>query len=124
MNLLQSLAAARKLGQNGFHGGGPDKRLRLLVPSQQELPDGSDEIGHAIDGTSADGLLGELSKPAFDEIEPTAAGGHKVRDKAGMFPQLGLCLVVTVGSVVVEHQVQGTSPGKDWSSRRRKRKNS
>jgi hypothetical protein len=45
-------------------------------------------------------LTGQLSEPAFHQIQPTGAGGHKMKPETGMLLELGahLCLVVSANS--------------------------
>ena len=61
---------------------GPDERSGVLVVGLEEAPDGGDEIGHAGEDAAAKSLLGELPKPALDEVQPGAAGGGEVQMEA------------------------------------------
>jgi len=58
------------------------KGLGLLISDTEELLNRCHEIGHAEEGTAANPLIGQFGKPTLDQVEPTAAGGHEVRDKS------------------------------------------
>ena len=85
---------------------GPDERSGVLVVGLEEAPDGGDEIGHAGEDAAAKSLLGELPKPALDEVQPRAAGGGEVEMEARMLGKPGSDACVLVGLVVVEDQMQ------------------
>src|SRR3954451_20396827 len=67
--------------------------------------DGEDQIAHAAEGAAPNAFAGDLSKPAFDLIEPRRTGGGKVQMIARPRCQPLLHLWMLVGSVIIEHQV-------------------
>ena len=112
MNLFQGLKAAREFGLNGLDGSCPDKGSRFVVPSVEEIDDGFLQIVDAEERTSANTFGSQFSEPAFDEIEPTGTGGHKVRDETRMSFEPGDGLRMLMRTVVIHHQVQGDVAGK------------
>ena len=67
------------LAKDKIGGGGPDKRLRVAIVGGDVIEDGLPEMGHGADAASADGLFGDLGKPALDLVEPGAVGGDEVQ---------------------------------------------
>ena len=51
-------------------------------------------------------LLVSSPKPTFDEVEPTATGGHKVNHEARMALEPRLDDGMALGSAVIDHQLQ------------------
>jgi hypothetical protein len=56
--------------EDGICCGCPSEGAAVLVVVLGEAVDFCDEILDALEGASADGLLGDESKPSFDLIEP------------------------------------------------------
>ena len=112
MDLFKSLTASGELGDDGVDSGGPNEGLGVLVPCGQKLLNRSDEIGHAEKASAADPLVGQLRKPTLDQVQPTATGWHKVRDKTRVSFEPRLDLRSVMGPVVVHHQVQRRLAGK------------
>jgi hypothetical protein len=75
LNLFESLAAFDELGDNRVNGGGPDERLGTCVPSRQEILNRGGEISDAEEGIATDALVGQLSKPTLDQVEPATTVG-------------------------------------------------
>src|SRR5208283_959814 len=84
LDVFQSLTASGKFGENRVDGRGPDKRFRLFVPDCQEFVNGGDQFVNAVKGSAANAFVGQLTKPALYQVQPTATGGHVVQDKAGI----------------------------------------
>ena len=59
-----------------------------------------------MEGAAADALVGDLTKPAFDQIQPGTAGGNEVHVEPRMPLQPPLDLGMLVRGVVVHDQVQ------------------
>ena len=112
LNLLERLPAARQLFHDRFHGGRPDKGFGLFIPSGEKLRDGFFQILDAAERTPANTLARQLSEPALHQIQPTGAGGHKMKPETSMPLQPGADLWLVVGAIVVHHQVQGNRAGK------------
>src|SRR6266446_9892255 len=91
--------------QNLLYAGRPDKRLGSIVVSGDELLDGCDQIGNTREDSATDALVGQFTKPAFDEVEPGRRGRGEVQVEARMLGQPGLDLRMLVRPVVVEDHV-------------------
>ncbi len=69
------------------------------------------QVFDAAEDTTANALVGDLSKPAFDQIQPGTVSGREVDMETGSFskpvPDDG-CLV---GSIIVHHKVDLESAG-------------
>jgi len=70
------------------------------------IRNGLDEFLDVAEGSATRALLGEVSKPAFDPIEPGTGRGGKVQVKARMATEPTLDTGMLVGGVVVHDQVQ------------------
>jgi len=77
-------AAAGELSQEGFDGSPPYEGFEILIPSLEELCNSGDQVGHAGERVATDTLGGEFSRPALDEVEPAATGGHEVNHETRM----------------------------------------
>jgi hypothetical protein len=44
--------------------------VRVVVVYFQVVLDRGDEVVHAVEYASADGLVGQIPKPSFDQVEP------------------------------------------------------
>ena len=75
--------------EDGVDGGGPDERLGVVAPGLEEVPNGGDQVGHAGEDAAAQRLLGELPKPALDEVQPGAAGGGEAQMEARILGKPG-----------------------------------
>ena len=78
----------------------------MFVPGRQELVDGGLEIVDIKERAASDSLVGQLGKPAFNEVKPTATGGHIMDHETGMPAEPCLYLRGTVSAVVIDHQVE------------------
>ena len=112
MNLLKGLLASGQFGEDGIDGGSPEVGPGLLIPSDEEALNRGDQFGNAIEGAAANVLVREVGKPALDQVESTATGRHKVKDKTRMRIQPALDLRRAVCAVVVHHHVQRCLPRK------------
>ena len=106
MQCHQNGLTAPDLLEDGVDEGGPDERVGVVAPGVEEVLNGGHEIGHAGEDAAAQSLLGELPKPALDEVQPRAAGGGEVEMEARMLGKPGSDACVLVGLVVVEDQMQ------------------
>ena len=68
--------------------------------------DGRDQCGDAVEDATADGLLAQFAKPAFDQIRPRRAGRREVEFEARMLFQPTLHFGVFMSAVVVQDQMQ------------------
>src|SRR5665647_981518 len=109
---LHNNFTAPDLLEDGLDGGRPDERPGVVVVGLEELPDGGHEVGHAVKDAAAQGLFGELAKPALDEVQPGAARGGEVQMEARVLGEPGSDGCVFVGLVVVEDQMQLELAGK------------
>ena len=112
MNLFKSMSGAGDFFENLFDAGRPDKGRRVGVPRREKGGDSLFQLLHAAENAPAHGLLAEFGKPAFNEVEPTGAGGNEMQDKARMFSQPAPDPLMAVGAIVIEDQVQGHGTGK------------
>ena len=78
----------------------------MLVPGREEFFNGGDQIGDVEKGTAADAFVGEFSKPAFNQVQPTATGGDIVDYVARMLREPSFNVRVPVRAVIVHHQMQ------------------
>jgi hypothetical protein len=106
LDLFQGLAAPGELGEDRFDGGMPDERFGIFIPCLQEFYNGRNQVGHAGKGVAVDALGGKFSKPALDQVEPTATGGHEVKHEMRMLVEPGFDLGTTVSAIVVDYQMQ------------------
>lgn len=64
-----------------------------------------DEVLDALEGATADGLLGDESEPSFDLIEPGRISGGVVDVESGSRSQPEADLGVLMGGVVIDDQM-------------------
>jgi hypothetical protein len=64
-----------------------------------------------VEHTPADGLVGQVPKPPFDQIEPRGGGGGEVQVKPWVFGQPFLDVGMLVGAVVIADHVDLQSLG-------------
>src|SRR6266849_4120614 len=88
--------------QNLLYAGRPDERLGSIVVSSDELLDGRDQIGNTREGAATAALIGQFTKPSFDEVEPRRGGRCEVQVEARMLGQPVLDLRMFVRRVVVQ----------------------
>ena len=112
MNLFKSLATPSKFGHDRVHRGCPHEGPRIFVPSRQEVIDRSNQISDAEKRSMTDVFVGQLGKPAFNQIQPTTTCRNVVDDKTWMLRQLSFYGRMPMSSVVVHDQVQVLPPGK------------
>jgi hypothetical protein len=77
----------------------------VVVPDV--IVDGSDEVPDAPKGAPSYLFPGDFGEPAFDLIEPRRAGWREVHMISWAFSQPLLNFRMLVGSVVIEHEVNG-----------------
>jgi len=84
---------------------GPDERLGVAVMLFDVLHDRLDQLGYGLEYTPPNTLVGDISKPAFDQVKP----GTGSRDEMNLEPRMAfepaLHLLVFVGAIVVANQV-------------------
>jgi len=68
--LFEFGACASDFGEDGFGGGGPDIGLGIGVVGVEVCLDAGDQVGNTGEDTAAQVLVGEITKPAFDLVEP------------------------------------------------------
>src|SRR5271165_218780 len=85
---------------------GPDKGFGVLIVDADELLNGMDQLRDTLKNTTADSFARNFTKPALDQIEPGRTGGSKMQMKARVFFQPLMDIVMVVGSIVVQDQVQ------------------
>src|SRR3954454_12410635 len=93
-------------GQDLFGGLGPDERTAALVVAIDEGADGANELADALEGSAADGLTGDDREEDLYEVQPGARGWREVQRDPRVLGQPLVDVVVLVGVVVVEHDVQ------------------
>ena len=87
-------------------------RRSPLIPSGMAVAfgqvsfDGAYQLGDTGEAALPDGLLGQIGKEAFHQIQPRTAGGSKVQMEAGMAAQPVAYPGVFVSGVVVHDQVE------------------
>lgn len=62
------------------------ERPGIFVPGSQEIFNRGDKISDTQKRTAPDALVGQFSKPAHDQVQPTAIGWHIVNNKPRTFP--------------------------------------
>jgi len=70
------------------------------------IANGLGEFLHDVERAATKALLGQISKPAFDPIEPGTGRGRKVQVKARVATQPTLNPGMLMGAVIVDDQVQ------------------
>ena len=103
--LVDSLAVSGDGVQDPLRGLGPHVGPGVLVPVLDPRADVGVERADGLVGAAAQLFVGQLSEPAFDQIQPRAGGRGEVQLEAGMLSQPPLDFGVVVGGVVVEDQV-------------------
>jgi hypothetical protein len=85
---------------------GPTERLAALVPGVHEPTDRGDQLGHAGEVPTPQGLAGSDRKEDLDQVQPRRRGRGEVQPDPGMAGQPGPDRGVLVGGVVVHHHMQ------------------
>ena len=80
----------------------PNEWFGICVVYSDKFLDGSDQIRHTLEHTTANTLAGDLPKPPFNKIEPRGRSRCEVAMKAGMLFQPCFDLGVIVGTIVVQ----------------------
>ena len=106
LDLFQGLAATGEFSDNRIHGGSPHEWFGIFVPSGQKLIDSGNKIVDAEERIAANAFIGQFSKPALNQIEPTVTGRHIVNDIARMLSEPRFHIGMPVSSLVVHYQVQ------------------
>ena len=70
LHLLEGDPSTGNLGEDLLGGGGPHEWFRVIVVDFQVVLDRGNEVIHAVEHAAADGLVGQVPKPSFDQIEP------------------------------------------------------
>src|SRR6185369_16745610 len=87
-------------------GSFPDEDTRVLVVTFQVVFDGGDQFRNAMKTATADSLVGNLSKPPLDQVQPRTRRRNEVKVESGMSSYPGFDPWVFVGCVVVHDQMQ------------------
>lgn len=74
--------------------------------SVQVLSNGCDEVLNIPETSPSDSFLGDLAKPAFDQVQPRTRGRDEMEMEAQMPPEPGFHPGVLVGSIIVDDQMQ------------------
>lgn len=84
-----------------------------------------DEVGHGAESPAAQGLVGQLPEPAFDEVQSGAGGRGEVQVEPGVLGRPGLDVGVLVGgSVSYDEARLAEEAARDTLSRIRKLRSS
>src|SRR5271165_369781 len=67
---FESNSASAYLLEDVFGRRGPLERFGVVVVRRQIFLDRGDEVGHRTEHAAPDRLVGELTEPPFDQIEP------------------------------------------------------
>ena len=85
---------------------GPDKGFGILIVDADELLNGLDQIRDTLENTAADSFARNFTKPALDQIEPGRTRGRKMQMKARVFFQPLRDILMVVGSIIIQDQMQ------------------
>jgi hypothetical protein len=96
---------ACNLGEDGLGGGSPDIGSGVVVVGVDVFLDGGEEVGHGVEDPAPQCFVGQITKPAFDEVEPRRRCRGEVEVEPGVFVQPLADVFVLVGGVVVQDQV-------------------
>src|SRR5262249_45851518 len=88
----------------------PDEGTGLFVMFADVAANGGDKRRHAAEGPPPQPLAGDLSKEAFDEIQPGRPGWGEVEMKPRVRGEPRLHGRVLVGPIIVENEVDGAPP--------------
>ena len=80
--------------------------LRSIVMSLDVVEDRLLQLSHALEPAASQALLRQIPKPAFDQVQPGAAGRREVHVKPRVTREPAPDLGMLVGRVVVGDQVQ------------------
>ena len=72
----------------------------------QVLSNGCDEFLSIPKTSPTDSFLGDLAKPAFDQVQPRTRGRYEVEMEAQMPPEPGFHPGMLVGPIIVDDQMQ------------------
>lgn len=86
---VNTFTQPRELGEYRLGRRGPLERLWMLVVVIDERVDLALEVGHRLERTAADRLVGDQGEPALDLIEPGTVGWREMDVKAGSSRQPG-----------------------------------
>ena len=74
---VNNFAEPLDLLEDRLCGCGPEEGPGVSVVVLYEMLDAADEFAHALEGTAADGLLGDEPEPALDLVQPGGVGRVK-----------------------------------------------
>lgn len=77
LSVSQARATLSRIGR-------PDECLRIVVVLFNVIHDGLDQLANAVEGPTADPLVGDLAKPAFHHVQPRTARRYEVDVKSRM----------------------------------------
>lgn len=93
------------LGEDGFSGSRPCVGFGIGVVGVEICLDAGDQLRDAAEDSAAQVFLGQVTKPAFDLVEPGRRGRGEMQVKPLVPLQPSLDLGVLVGAVVVQDQM-------------------
>lgn len=91
---------------DGISRGFPNNDSRVLVVTIQTVLDGSNQVREAVETAATIPLVGHLSKPALDQIQPRTRRWDEVDVESGMSSDPGFDSRVFVGFVIVHDKTQ------------------
>jgi hypothetical protein len=83
----------------------PHEGPGVVVVRVEVVLDGTDEIRHRGKDATTNRLVGDLAKPALDEVEPRTRRRGEVQVKSGMLAEPVPHVGVLLGGVVVQDHV-------------------
>jgi hypothetical protein len=102
----ESFFGSAVLDENGFGGGDPRERFRILVSMLNPFVDCGFEFRNVVENASPYTLSGDFGEEPLDEVEPGAGRRREVQDEAFASCQPAFHGRYFVGGVVVEDQMQ------------------
>ena len=92
--------------QDALNRSAPNEYLRLLVVVSNVILDGGDQFLDGVKTATPDALLGQITKPTFDQVQPRARSRCEVQMNARVTSQPGFRAWVFVSAVVADDQMQ------------------
>ena len=89
----------------------PDERVGVLVVVLDVLLDRGFKFGDTAEAASTDALVGNIGKPAFDEVKPGRGGGNEVKVEAWVLGQPIANFLLLMRRVVIDDTMQGKGWG-------------
>lgn len=102
---VNNFAEALDLLKDRLCGGGPHEGPGVGVVVLHEVLNATDELAHALKGSSTNGLLGDQAEPALNLIEPRGVGRREMHVEAWPASQPGPHPGMLVRGVVIHDQM-------------------